>query len=438
MADFHTSYDAEAAANVYAAQMQELEMTLMLDIVEAIREAGEITAAADYRMERLFRLGVPKKQLRDAIQAALHVSDADMAALYEGAARAAYVRDAALYEAAGVPQIPLSENTVMQQRIKAQAVQTAGEMRNLGDSIGFISHDAGGNAIFSPVTDYYRKTVDKAIQALTTGAYDYNTVIGRAVREMTDSGLRTVDFESGATRRADGHIRTVVMTGASQITAKIAEQNMDALGTEYVEVDYHGGARPSHQVWQGKVFHWKGHGKSPSPSHAPENPAADGGNSPDMIDFSEGSGIIEETDMFHTKDDPMREVMGSAYEHNRDELFAIIDDLESRGFEVEISDSNQTMGYQPSLGSTKGPGKVKMNREASLSAWLHESQHAKDDEDCGWQGLKIMLQNPEERYQWEVRAYQKEIELAESLGYCDMANRLQDMLEEERRRIFDE
>lgn len=265
MADFHTSYDAEAAAEVCAAQMQELEMTLMLDIVEAIREAGEITAAADHRMERLFRLGVPKKQLRDAIQAALHVSDADMEALYQGAARAAYVRDAPLYEAAGVPQIPLSENTVMQQLIKAQAMQTAGEIRNLGDSIGFISHDAGGKAVFSPVTDYYQKTVDKAIQALTTGAYDYNTVIERAVREMTDSGLRTVDFESGATRRADGHIRTVVMTGASQITAKIAEQNMDALGTEYVEVDYHGGARPSHQVWQGKVFHWKGHGSRKDP-----------------------------------------------------------------------------------------------------------------------------------------------------------------------------
>ena len=38
---------------------------------------------------------------------------------------------------------------------------------------------------------------------------------------------------------------------------------MEALGTEYVEVTWHSGARPSHQEWQGKVYRWnRGTGKS--------------------------------------------------------------------------------------------------------------------------------------------------------------------------------
>lgn len=49
-----------------------------------------------------------------------------------------------------------------------------------------------------------------------------------------------------------------------------------------------------------------------------------------------------------------------------------------------------------------------------------------------------VLNNPEERYQWEVRAYAKEIELAEKMGRKDMVERLKQLLENERRKIFDE
>lgn len=46
------------------------------------------------------------------------------------------------------------------------------------------------------------------------------------------------------------------MTGFHQVVAKKAEQDMAALDTNYVEVTWHHGARPTHQVWQGKVYFW--------------------------------------------------------------------------------------------------------------------------------------------------------------------------------------
>ena len=167
--------------------------------------------------------------------------------------------------------------------------------------------------------------------------------------------------------------------------------------------------------------------------------SASSGNSPESLDNSEKSGIIEKTDMFHTEDDPLREVMGSAYDNNRDELFAIIDNLETIGIEVDISDTNRSMGYQPSISVTENnPGRIKMDREASISAWKHENQHAEDDKASGWKGMDILINHPEERYQWEVRAYAEEIKIAKSLGRQDMVQRLEQLLEKERRAIFDE
>lgn len=44
------------------------------------------------------------------------------------------------------------------------------------------------------------------------------------------------------------------MTGISQLTGKISETNAEKLGTEHFEVAWHSGARPTHAVWQGKVW----------------------------------------------------------------------------------------------------------------------------------------------------------------------------------------
>lgn len=44
------------------------------------------------------------------------------------------------------------------------------------------------------------------------------------------------------------------MTAVSQITGKISEYNAQKLGTEYFEVEWHAGARPTHAVWQGRVW----------------------------------------------------------------------------------------------------------------------------------------------------------------------------------------
>lgn len=71
---------------------------------------------------------------------------------------------------------------------------------------------------------------------------------------MTDSGLRTVDYASGWSNRVDVAVRRALMTGFNQVVAKVNEDNAEQLGTEYFEVSYHRGARPTHQVWQGRVY----------------------------------------------------------------------------------------------------------------------------------------------------------------------------------------
>ncbi len=166
------------------------------------------------------------------------------------------MRDETLYKAKGKLFIPFEKNEVLQQYISAIAKQTAETMKNISQSLGFAVK-RGDKRIFRPVAKYYQTTLDNAINGIAMGVFDYNTVLKQTVSEMANSGLRTVDYETGWSNRVDAAARRAVMTGLTQVTAKIQKDNAEKLETDMFEVSWHSGARPSHQVWQGRWYSWK-------------------------------------------------------------------------------------------------------------------------------------------------------------------------------------
>lgn len=145
-------------------------------------------------------------------------------------------------------------------------------------------------------------------------------------------------------------------------------------------------------------------------------------------------GIIKEKDMFHTKDDPIREVLGSAEQSHPEELQQFFDYLSEKKVAVIRHSGNSSMGYQPGL--RKGePGQIVMEDGASYSAWLHEVQHVKDDESEGWGGMATLF-DQDKRWEMECNAYEKEIEFAKSLGRQDIVERLEILRENERKAIY--
>lgn len=226
----------------------------MEDIIRRLKEnGGDITRAADWQIHRLHELGMSKKDIKNFIRDSLEMSDRQIDEIYAKTIRAGYYRDGSIYKLKGKEQIPYNENTGLQQLITAVTLQTNGDLKNITQTMGFAKKE-NGQLKFTKLSDYYQKTLDGAMLDITSGAFDYNTVLKRTVRELTNSGLRTVDYASGKSLRVESAARMAVMTGVSQVTAKINEQNAKELDTEYFEVTCHGGARPSHQEWQGKVY----------------------------------------------------------------------------------------------------------------------------------------------------------------------------------------
>ena len=232
---------------------REAERRIMEDVIRRIKKAGEITSTADYQINRLIEMGKSREEVERIIKEALGATWPEMFEMYDKVAEWEYVRNREIYEQVNDDFLTPEDNKWLRQITEAARKQTKDTLVNMAQSYGF-SVLMAGKRVFTPFAEYYQKYVDTAIQDVVTGGTDYNSAIRKVVTQMTNSGLRFVDYASGHTNRADVAARRAVLTGVNQITAQISEHNAEKLGTDQFEVSWHPCARPDHQTWQGKVF----------------------------------------------------------------------------------------------------------------------------------------------------------------------------------------
>ena len=232
----------------------DLEIRIMEDIVRRIRKTGKITSTADWQINRLRILGYSSEDIEQMLKETLNKSYPEMFELYDKVIDWEYVRNKEVYEQVNAEFIPYEENEELQQITEALIRQSGDDLQNITKSLGFYLDYGTGEKVLTPLAQVYQKYLDAACMDIVSGAFDYNTVIRRVVTQLTNSGLRQIDYASGRANRIDEAARRAVMTGVSQLSGKISEMNAEKLGTEHFEVEWHAGARPTHAVWQGRVY----------------------------------------------------------------------------------------------------------------------------------------------------------------------------------------
>lgn len=236
-------------------QFEKLENRVMLDIVRRLQINGnEITRAADWQLYRAQEIGILRSDIEQQIEDMLDITDSELSKIYNDVLIADYAHNADIYKAKGVAFRKLEDNPALYQYVQAVRKQTQDEIINITQSLGFSQRLPNGKIVSVGVSEYYQRTLDTALNGIATGLFDYNTALRTCVRDMTNSGLRRIEYESGWSNRVPVAVRRAVLTGYGQVTAKINETIAEELGTDKFEISYHHGARPSHAEWQGRVY----------------------------------------------------------------------------------------------------------------------------------------------------------------------------------------
>jgi hypothetical protein len=242
----------EELAELYRA----LEDTLLDEICSRLKLADQFNEVTVQDIRALRSHGIDLKDIEKAIRKTSGISEKKLKELLDDVVERNQKYYTDLIDLAHITQ---PETLVSIEDTWAIYEQTKQTMRNLTRSMGFLV-DAGRTML--PPSKAYQWALDNATMQIQSGAINYNQAIKTAVKQLADSGLKIVDYESGHRDQIDVAARRAVMTGVSQICAKYTEQSAEYLETPYFEVSAHSGARDkpgpspwsSHKDWQGKVY----------------------------------------------------------------------------------------------------------------------------------------------------------------------------------------
>lgn len=100
--------------------------------------------------------------------------------------------------------------------------------------------------------EWYAATAEAVLRV--EGGDSPRRAIGAAVSRLSKLGITTIDYKSGVSTSVDAALRRHLVTQANQARNDVLWRRMDEWGCDLVYTTAHYGARPTHAVWQGKVF----------------------------------------------------------------------------------------------------------------------------------------------------------------------------------------
>ena len=244
----------EELAELYRA----LEDILLDEICSRLKLADQLNEVTVQDIRTLRSHGIDLKEIEKAIHKTTGISEKKLRELLDDVVERNQRYYTDLINLANVTQ---PETLVSIEDTWAIYEQTKQTMRNLTRSMGFLV-DAGRTIL--PPAKAYQWALDNATMQIQSGAINYNQAIRTAVKQLADSGLKVVDYESGRRDQIDVAARRAVMTAVNQLNRKYFEQSMDFLQTDLVQVEAHAGARDidgpngweNHKKWQGKLYRW--------------------------------------------------------------------------------------------------------------------------------------------------------------------------------------
>ena len=200
-----------------------------------------LTAYDKWNIETLQQAGYLLEDIQKEIVKATKLEEKEIAEAMEEAGVEALSYDDKIYESVGLSPVPLTQSPELIRLMQRNYEATLGEFRNFTRTTADISQQLFINQL------------DRFYMLVSTGAMGYTQALKEIIDTVVTDGVR-VYYDTGHSDTIETATLRAVRTGISQATSQIQMARAEEMGVDKFIISSHLGARPSHQVWQGKVF----------------------------------------------------------------------------------------------------------------------------------------------------------------------------------------
>jgi hypothetical protein len=219
-----------------------------IQIRQARGDAYLLTATDKWQLQSLMDAGYLRNDIEQEIAQATNLQRRELWRAMQDAGVKATKYDDKILNAAGIPTTDVSRSPYFTRLMQREYEATLGTWNNATRTTA----DAAQQTFIN--------TMDSVHNEIMLGSSSYTEAYTRAINHLASEGLSIV-YPSGHVDTIEVAALRCVRTGIAQASAEIGLARMEEYGVDLVLVSSHMGARPSHAVWQGKVYSRSGHSR---------------------------------------------------------------------------------------------------------------------------------------------------------------------------------
>lgn len=197
---------ADDAINIYS----KLEDSIIKDVVRRLKNTDfEMTESARFQIRIAQEAGLLYDDIIEKAAKYSGVSEKIVKKTFENSAIEALKYDDKIYKKQGLNPIPIKQQTTMLNFLKNTLNKTNGSLYNLTLTTANTSQEK------------FIEVCNDAYMQISSGAFDYNTAIRKAIKQFGD-GVQ-VEYDSGYRLNIKSAVKRAVMTGVNQTCLKMQE-----------------------------------------------------------------------------------------------------------------------------------------------------------------------------------------------------------------------
>lgn len=222
-------------------------------IGEVMAEIGDMPPARAYELAMILKYGGDYDKIVKELAKMTNLNEKEILDIFEKVAKKNLAFAQQFYEYRGMKYVPYEKNIALQEQVRAIAKITQDTYRNMSNSLGFVKIK-NGRKVFTPLAQAYQEAIDDGVTALIQGKDSFNSILNKTVRELSGSGIKTIEWDTGYHRRLDSSVRMNLRGALRDFSMTLQQQFGEEFGADGVEISVHENPAPDHAEVQGHQF----------------------------------------------------------------------------------------------------------------------------------------------------------------------------------------
>ena len=244
----------EKLLKIFQQRFEDYNSKVLWELGQIIAKCKDLTPSQANVLAQQLKFSNSAKEVLAELSKQSAVSVKDLKKILERVAKENSGFAETYYKAREIDMPVYKENKALQNLVSAIYKQSGEEFKNIAKSTGFRLLDVNKKPLLLNIQETYNEVIDRCVIAIMEGKETYQQTMRSTLKQLAESGVRKIEYESGYSRRIDTSVRMNILDSTRQISnesQKLFGKEFDADG---VEISTHLNPSPDHSNVQGHQF----------------------------------------------------------------------------------------------------------------------------------------------------------------------------------------